>query len=374
MRASRWALGLGTPLLVVFAACGGGKLGGEKGGAGGGVIQTGSGGGVIQTGSGGGGDIGGGTGGAAGNVAGWPLTLVTGPENSAWDIAVDATHVYWTDRAARAVMRIPKEGGTPETLAWPQEDLGRLAVDSNFVYWTNTLPSGDVMKLAIGGGTPVPVATGQLRPVGIAVDATNVYWTNAGGSTLGVGSVMKASLATGATVTLAANQEAALAITVDATSVYWSKGPFETGGGEVMRVPIGGGTPVSLALLPPDDPAMPSMIGASLAVDGQNVYFPQTTGPIESGLPRWRLKAVPRAGGTQTWLSESRWIDAVVAMDGRFPTWASDRAIVSKFQSSTAFAETPGQAQRIAYDQTHLYFTTREGAVMKMAKLRSSIF
>jgi len=366
MRANGWALRLGTPLLVVFAACGGGKLGGEKdGAAGAGVISTGIGGSILS-------GTGGGAGGA-GDAPGRSLTLVTGPEQSAWDIAVDATHVYWTDRAARAVMRIPKEGGTPETLAWPQEDLGRIAVDSNFVYWTNTLPSGDVMKVAIGGGTPVPIATGQLRPVGIAVDATNVYWTNAGGSTLGVGSVMKASLATGISSTVAANQEAAHAIAIDATSIYWSKGPFETGGGEVMTMPIAGGTLVQLARLPFDDGVMSSMIGGSIAVDGESVYFTHGTAPVETGLPRWRLKKVPRAGGGESWLVETRWVDAVVIVDGTTPTWATDHAIMSRFPNATAYAETAGQAQRIAFDQTHLYFTTWEGAVMKMGKLRGSL-
>jgi hypothetical protein len=362
MRANRGlVLGLGTSLLALLAACGGGNLGSAgAGGSGTGGITTGSG--------GGGGDSWGGTGGA-GAVGGYPngRPLVTGLANAPWDIAVDATHVYWLDQIAQTIMKVPKQGGTPVALA-SGVTVNSLAVDANFVYWTNSVSSGTVMKVAIAGGAPTPVATGQLFPAGIAVDATNLYWVNAGSPTLGAGSVMKASLATGVSITLAANQETALAIAIDATSVYWTKGPFDTGGGEVMTVPIAGGTPVRLAQVPSSDAEVISKIGTSLAVDGESVYFADGTGPIDAGVQNWTIKKIPHAGGAEELKASSRLI-ADVAVDGSILTWATDRAIVRRYANTTEYYETDGQPRAIAADQTHIYFTTVEGAVMAMAKL-----
>ena len=200
------------------------------------------------------------------------------------EIAVDATHVYWTTRYA--VTSVPMGGTTVTTLASGQNGAYGLAVDANNVYWTTStdvrmvakgrrrhtddarvraraLPSrvttdgtnvywtnsaapqanaGSVMKCSVGGcsSTPTTLASGQNQPTwGIAVDGTNVYWIDSGPN------VMKVSIAGGSPVTLASTALLPADLAIDTTYVYWT----DSSAGTVMKVPIAGGSPTTVFTL-----------------------------------------------------------------------------------------------------------------------------
>jgi hypothetical protein len=136
-------------------------------------------------------------------------------------VAVNASGVYAS--TATAILSVPLAGGTPTTLA-SNQNPNAITADATNVYWTN-LPQGSqpggstVMKVAAtGGGTPVTLVTltGSAVPAGIAVDATNVYWIE------GLGSVRKVPIAGGSPVTIAPAPELPGGIAVDATNVYWT--------------------------------------------------------------------------------------------------------------------------------------------------------
>src|SRR5579884_1013885 len=167
------------------------------------------------------------------------------------------------------------DGGVPQ--ASPAQDGGATAIAtvdssasssplpeaSNGVDGTRS--SGNE---AGGGGCEVPPDAGAVitvlascldTPGSIVVDASNVYWASAGG-------LMRAPIAGGQPVTLAAGPTYGVA--VDAQNVYWTEST--TNVGVVVATPLAGGSALSLARNQ-DAPT-------DIVVLGSNVYWTNTAG------------------------------------------------------------------------------------------------
>jgi hypothetical protein len=192
-------------------------------------------------------------------VAGGIITTLASDQSEASFIAVDATSVYWatSDSESSIVMKVALDGGTPVTLASGQDWPGGIAVDSESIYWTSQF-GDDVVKAPldpIDGGTPVTLASGQNWPAAIAVNASGVYWDD-------YASVEGLAFASGAGTTFAIEPEARPSgIVADATTIYWTN----SGAGLVLKAPIAGGTPTTLADLQSSPVAV--------AVDSTYVYW-----------------------------------------------------------------------------------------------------
>jgi hypothetical protein len=98
-----------------------------------------------------------------------PLATGLSPGN----IAVNSTRVYFATPSE--VISVGVNGGAPAMLA-PGSPYD-IALDSTHVYWTD-YRDGTVMGLPLGGGVAFTLASGEAGPNGIAVDSSAVYWTN----------------------------------------------------------------------------------------------------------------------------------------------------------------------------------------------------
>jgi hypothetical protein len=197
-------------------------------------------------------------------LGGGTPAVLAGGQVGPFGITVDAANVYWVTLIGGTVMKVGKQGGAPTTLVMgltPNYPT-TIAVDATHVYWTNSAnhPDGAIMRVPLAGGKADVLATGELQAIAITLTADTVYWTNfdnpsrlvsvgkdgtglhelvrgldfgsgiaIDGSTLyftslgGGGSVQKVTLGGDGTVTtLAYNQGQPAFIKADAKALYWA--------------------------------------------------------------------------------------------------------------------------------------------------------
>jgi hypothetical protein len=112
-------------------------------------------------------------------AAGGPLTVLAsdGALSPSSRIAVDDTHVYWSDFYKNRIRRVRRDGGAAEVVTETGIASVRpsaLAIDATDVYW-GAEGSTELYRAPKAGGPFTTVGTGIGEPVGIAIDETFVF-------------------------------------------------------------------------------------------------------------------------------------------------------------------------------------------------------
>jgi hypothetical protein len=226
--------------------------------------------------------------------------------------------------------------------------------------------SGSVIKVPLTGGAATTLASvNNADPWGIVVDATSVYWVNdeasvpgSNSSEHGKGSVMKVPLGGGTPTTLASGLTFPAGIAVDATNVYWTTAgdSIETAS-HIMKAPLSGGTATTLV-----SGLNMTNLYTSIAVDATNVYWTNPNGAS--------VMKVSLDGGAPITLASSQNNPASITVNATGVYWTSYVSNVSNTGSimkvpldgGTPTALASGQRfdetifMRIAVDVSNVYW------------------
>lgn len=103
----------------------------------------------------------------------------TGPTN-ADNLVVDGTTIYWS--SSKGIHSISTKGGATTDLAPASSTVRALAVDATHVYWTDESAGLIQRVLKDGSGKPEILAIEQAKPWGLALTAQTIYWANGASS------------------------------------------------------------------------------------------------------------------------------------------------------------------------------------------------
>jgi hypothetical protein len=260
------------------------------------------------------------------------------------DLAVDETHVYWTESGDAGesngrVCRIAKEGGILDILLDSQPEPCHLAIDSTHVYWTScgaqpSCTDGSVQSMLKDGTSPTQIAGNLENPDAIAVTASYVYWANRDG---GGGAIQSAPVGGGSVTVLVSSPSRIEGIAVTSQYLFFTTNP-----GSVVRTNLSGAGPFTLASGPWN--------GGALATTADYVYY----------LTDSELRRVPVPGGTSQVLSSNEYDSGDVAVDSGQVYWSTvDGAKVVPEGGGTpiTLAHEGDASGGLALDADHVYFT-----------------
>ena len=158
------------------------------------------------------------------------IDVVIATNEANWGIAVDSTHAYFTSgsldpSAPGAIRRVPKLGGTVETLVNTSTTVLTVRVDSQNVYYRDS--NGSVWGAAKSGGPPHLVSTGNAGRSGsdeLDVNAFVAWWIWNGGFGGQPGLYRANADGTGWTAVETSSDSTWFGPRVDDTAVYYFHG------------------------------------------------------------------------------------------------------------------------------------------------------
>ncbi len=225
------------------------------------------------------------------------------------------------------------------------------------------------------GGMPTPgheltlLASLGSTTYTLQIDSTSAYMLASTETGTDATTVLKVPLSGGTPVTLASDDEYASALAVNGTTVYWvdSVGPphdASTSTGVVMSVPVGGGTPTTVA----SNQGSPD----SIAVDSSGVYWANADQCVQQATcaTLGAIMMLPPGGTTPVVVTTvSTAAPEAIALDGTNVYWGTpDGRLMTVPKSggiSTMLAFYEASIGDIVVSGSSVYWTTGTGDIMQ---------
>lgn len=118
------------------------------------------------------------------DIDGSNVTTVADGQVDSLGVAIDETHVYWSNQGDKAISRASFTTGSITVLASAPNIPAGIAVDDTHVYFTDGHPTGAVRRVPKAGGSIETLGADQDSPLYVAVDGDSVFWTNREGGTI----------------------------------------------------------------------------------------------------------------------------------------------------------------------------------------------
>jgi hypothetical protein len=231
------------------------------------------------------------------------------------------------------------------TVIVPGTTAFSIALDDTSVYWI----SYDGLYSASKDGndvTPTHLAAfggGASLVSGVAVDSNAVYWAESGTCEANAadGAIMSVPLGGGTPTTLASQQACPAGLSIDTNAVYWATSAA------ILSTPKMGGAVTTIAT--------GAMNPLSLTVDAANVYWTDFMGTVQFA---------DKATGAITTLSDNLGFPRGIAVDSSFAYYAGYNGpdgIVAKSPlaggAPTTLATDYNDPSWVAADSVHVYWT-----------------
>jgi hypothetical protein len=209
------------------------------------------------------------------------------------DVAADATGTYFSDTVSPGTYWVAPGQAKRQLVPRGAHSLALTPTGLLGVYLMNGAGTGTIERYT-SSGTVTTLVTGLYSPTRIVSDGTSIVWFGSNGASGYV--VQRTPMAGGTPTTLYTTNANAYIndVAVDATNVYFAL-PGAPGMNGIYRVPVAGGTAVSVAPVAVGQPTR-------VVTDATNVYYLVRIYDGQGSCVGAQINKAPKAGGAITTL------------------------------------------------------------------------